>query len=191
MLAYEIISTNTAKPFSLWLAYTFGLPFREVNIDEKMYGIITEKTLYDQGYLLAAKRSKSWINWQADLYNMALPNRIHQKLWKNYVEPDISVICDRHNLNDRSCSGTPSYIIEIASLSSRRMYYNCKNGLYMDAGIHEYWIVGPEKERTTIYRFDEDATPTIASFEQDIPVGIYEDLVINIAEILNIWRLQR
>jgi Uncharacterized protein conserved in cyanobacteria len=110
---------------------------------------------------------------------------------KNYVEPDISVICDRHNLNDRGCSGTPSYIIEIASLSSRRMYYNCKNGLYMDAGIHEYWIVGPEKERTTIYRFDEDATPTIASFEQDIPVGIYEDLVINIAEILNIWRLQR
>ena len=59
VLAYEIISTNTAKPFSLWLAYTFGLPFREVNIDEKTYGIITEKTLYDQGYLLAAKRSKS------------------------------------------------------------------------------------------------------------------------------------
>ena len=30
---------------------------------------------------------------------------------KNYVEPDISVICDRHNLNDRGCSGTPSLIL--------------------------------------------------------------------------------
>lgn len=31
----------------------------------------------------------------------------------------------------------------------------------MDAGVREYWIVDPEKERTTIYRYEEDAVPMI------------------------------
>ena len=105
---------------------------------------------------------------------------------KNWVEPDISIICDKSKITNRGCIGAPDYIIEIVSPSSRRMDYNRKNGLYMDAGVREYWIVDPEKERTTIYRFEEDAAPTITSFEQDIPVGIFEDLVINIAKLLGI-----
>ena len=39
---------------------------------------------------------------------------------KNYVEPDISVICDRDKLTDRGCTGAPDWIIEIVSPGSRR-----------------------------------------------------------------------
>lgn len=42
---------------------------------------------------------------------------------KNYVEPDISVICDKSKLSDRGCEGAPDFIIEIVSPSSRRMDY--------------------------------------------------------------------
>ena len=38
---------------------------------------------------------------------------------KNYVEPDISVICDQHKLNDKGCVGTPDWIIEIVSQIGR------------------------------------------------------------------------
>ena len=34
---------------------------------------------------------------------------------KNYVEPDISIICDKDKLDDRGCNGAPDWIIEIVS----------------------------------------------------------------------------
>ncbi len=104
---------------------------------------------------------------------------------KNYVEPDISVICDSNKLTDRGCSGAPDLIFEVVSPSSRRMDYNRKNALYSDAGVREYWIVDPVKERVTVYHYEEDAAPTIYTFTQLITVGIYKDLTITIADLLN------
>ena len=60
---------------------------------------------------------------------------------KTYVEPDISVICDKNKLTDRGCKGAPDFIIEIVSPGSRKMDYSTKNALYSDAGVREYWIV--------------------------------------------------
>ena len=34
---------------------------------------------------------------------------------KNYVEPDISVICDKNKLDGKRCNGAPDFIIEIVS----------------------------------------------------------------------------
>ncbi|MBT9779853.1 Uma2 family endonuclease [Clostridium sp. MCC353] len=103
---------------------------------------------------------------------------------KNWVEPDISVICDKDKLTDRGCLGTPDWIIEIVSPGSRKMDYSVKNALYSEAGVREYWIVDPEKERTTVYRYYEDAAPMIFAFNQEIVVGIYGDLPITISELL-------
>ncbi len=103
---------------------------------------------------------------------------------KTYIEPDISVICDKDKLDDRGCNGAPDFIIEIVSPSSRKMDYSTKNALYANAGVREYWIVDPEKDRTTVYRYEEDAAPTIVPFHQPIQAGIYNDLSITIAELL-------
>ena len=103
---------------------------------------------------------------------------------KDWVEPDISVICDKNKLTDRGCSGAPDLIVEVVSPSSRRMDYSTKNALYSEAGVREYWIVDPEKERTTIYHYEEDAAPTIYTFSQAVPVGIFEGLSITIADLL-------
>ncbi len=103
---------------------------------------------------------------------------------KNYVEPDISVICDKNKLDDRGCNGAPDFIIEVVSPSSRKMDYSNKMTLYSNSGVREYWIVDPEKERTTVYRYEEDAAPTIVPFTQSITVCIYKDLSITIADLL-------
>lgn len=103
---------------------------------------------------------------------------------KTYVEPDISVICDKNKLTSKGCNGAPDLVIEVVSPSSRRMDYSTKNTLYSDAGVREYWIVDPAKERTTIYRYEEDAAPIFYLFSDDVPIGIFPELTINIADLL-------
>lgn len=50
---------------------------------------------------------------------------------ETYVEPDLSIICDK--ISDRGCEGAPDFIIEVVSPSSRRMDYNIKNAKYAEA----------------------------------------------------------
>ncbi len=103
---------------------------------------------------------------------------------KDWVEPDVSVICDPGKLTDRGCLGAPDLIFEIVSPSSRRMDYNIKNAIYAQAGVREYWIIDPIKERVTTYHYEIDAAPAIHTFDQEIPVGIYEGLSICISSLL-------
>lgn len=103
---------------------------------------------------------------------------------KDWVEPDISVICDKSKLTERGCNGAPDLVIEIVSPSSRKMDYSTKNALYSNAGVREYWIVDPEKERTTVYHYEEDAAPALYAFDHEATVGIYGDLAIVISELL-------
>ena len=102
----------------------------------------------------------------------------------NYVEPDISVICDKSKISNRGCEGAPDFVIEIVSPSSRKMDYSLKNTLYSDANVREYWIVAPARERTTVYRYEQDAAPIIIPFDDFIKVEIYGDLNICIADLL-------
>ncbi len=101
---------------------------------------------------------------------------------RNYVEPDISVICDSNKLNDNGCAGAPDWIIEIVSPSSRRMDYTTKLFKYRTAGVREYWIVDPDKNRVTVYTFDDDDMNEY-SFSDDIPVNIYPEFSINLSKL--------
>ena len=102
----------------------------------------------------------------------------------NYIEPDISVICDKEKLSERGCEGAPDFVIEVVSPSSRKMDYTMKTSLYSEAGVREYWIVDSLKRRTTVYRFEEDVAPIVFPFEADIAVGIYKNLDINVGKLL-------
>lgn len=97
----------------------------------------------------------------------------------NYVEPDISVICDEHKLDNAGCHGAPDWVIEIVSPSSHKMDYYLKLFKYRTAGVKEYWIVDPDKERIFVYRFEQDTMDEYL-FGNDVPVGIYRDFVIKV-----------
>lgn len=101
---------------------------------------------------------------------------------KNYVEPDISVICDKNKLTEKGCSGAPDWVIEIVSTSSRRMDYFTKLFKYRTAGVREYWIVDPEKNRITVYNFESEDTGDY-TFTDSVKTGIYEDLSIDFSII--------
>ena len=56
---------------------------------------------------------------------------------KTYVEPDISVICDKNKLDEYGCHGAPDWIIEIVSPGQQ------KNGLlYKTFKIQYLWCQG-------------------------------------------------
>lgn len=101
---------------------------------------------------------------------------------KNYVEPDISVICDPKKLNDKGCVGAPDWIIEIVSPGSRHMDYFTKLFKYRTAGVREYWIIDPDKDRVTVYNFEADSMEEY-SFTDNIPSGIYPGFSLNLSKL--------
>ena len=99
---------------------------------------------------------------------------------RTYVEPDISVICDKSKLDDRGCNGAPDWVIEIVSPSSKRMDYLIKLLKYQKAGVKEYWVVDPERKSIMVYDFAGGDADTY-SFKDESPVGIYDgDLKLKI-----------
>lgn len=101
---------------------------------------------------------------------------------RNYVEPDISVICDRDKLDEKGCQGAPDWVIEILSPSSVKMDCERKVELYHETGVREYWIVDPEKNRITVYDLEHEDMNEY-TFADTVETGIYPDLSINFGNL--------
>ena len=99
-----------------------------------------------------------------------------------YLEPDISVICDKSKITDEGCKGAPDWVIEIVSQSSKRMDYYIKLFRYRTAGVKEYWVVDPEKNHVIVYDFEHDEVMDY-TFSDKVKAGIYEDFEIDFTEI--------
>lgn len=97
----------------------------------------------------------------------------------NYLEPDISVICDLSKLDEKGCHGAPDWIIEIVSHNSKARDYMAKLFKYRTAGVREYWIVDPMKEMVTVYAFEKDSVEQY-DFGEEVPAGIYEGFSIKV-----------
>lgn len=100
---------------------------------------------------------------------------------QTYVEPDISVICDKDKITDKGCNGAPDWIIEIVSPNSYHRDYFVKLFKYKTAGVREYWIVDPDKERVMIYDF-ENENGNEYTFSDKVKAVIYGDLEIDFSE---------
>ena len=102
---------------------------------------------------------------------------------RNYVEPDISVICDKEKLDEKGCHGAPDWVIEIVSPSSRYMDYTRKLSLYEAAGVREYWIVDPIQGNVTVHDLEHNEEPELHSFSERVRAGIYEELFLDFSEL--------
>lgn len=103
----------------------------------------------------------------------------------NYVEPDISVVCDKSKLDDKGCNGAPDWVIEIASPGSSRVDYGIKLFKYRSAGVREYWIVNPKTYTINLFDFENNAKSGQFGFDEDVPVCIFDGFLINISDLLS------
>lgn len=89
-----------------------------------------------------------------------------------YVEPDISVICDKNKVNQGGCKGAPDWVIEIVSPGSVRMDYYTKLFKYRSAKVKEYWIVDYEKKLISVYDFQNENLERY-DIPGEVPVNLY------------------
>lgn len=98
----------------------------------------------------------------------------------NYVEPDISVICDTSKLDEKGCHGAPDWVIEIVSPGSKTMDWFIKLVKYSNAGVREYWVVDSENSLITVYNFEKN-TMEEYPFGDETPSGIYDGFSIKLS----------
>ncbi|HIS31442.1 MAG TPA: Uma2 family endonuclease [Candidatus Limivivens intestinipullorum] len=101
----------------------------------------------------------------------------------NYVEPDLSVICDPSKLDDKGCHGAPDWIIEIVSPGNPEHDYLTKLNKYWLAGVREYWIVDPRTKCITVYFFETGILARHYTFNDTVSANIYEDLTIDFGQL--------
>lgn len=103
---------------------------------------------------------------------------------KNYVEPDISVICDKSKLTEKGCNGAPDLIMEVVSPSTQQMDYGIKLFKYRPAGVREYWIINPVTRIVNVYDLENEERTCQYSFNDEISVCIFNGLSIQLSELL-------
>lgn len=91
---------------------------------------------------------------------------------KTMVQPDVIVCCDPEEDSGDRIFGSPDFVAEVLSPSTRKKDKFLKLNKYKNAGVREYWMIDPEKQKVLVYLFDHDDDTFIYSFKETIPVSI-------------------
>ena len=104
---------------------------------------------------------------------------------QNYLEPDITVVCDPNKIDEKGCHGAPDLVIEVASPSTYKRDMGIKLFKYRDAGVREYWVINPTTRTIMVNVFDEElGEDYIAqySFDDDATFALYPDLKLRLSD---------
>lgn len=155
-------------------------------IDGRLYDLAPPDTVHQRIVMNQSAEIRNYIKRQGgDCEIFPAPFAVFLiKDDKNYIEPDISVICDRSMLDERGCKGAPDWSIEMISPSNPQMDYGIKIFKYRTAGVREYWIVNPQKETVTVFDLENERLSNQYSFNDDIPICIYENFIISLKKLI-------
>ncbi len=104
----------------------------------------------------------------------------------NLVQPDILVVCDPENRNEKDrYTGVPSLVIEVLSDSTSKMDFVRKLNLYMDTNVSEYWIVNPFSKEVIVYSFINKAVARMLPFvkEDTVKSVLFEGLEVTLKDV--------
>jgi len=109
---------------------------------------------------------------------------------KDYVRPDISIICDNITEETKEYRGSPALIVEVSSPNTRLRDRNEKLKLFEKAGVKEYWIVDPKLKLIEQYVLENDVYSTkaiVTLFDKDegtvVKSTTFEGLEIDLTEV--------
>jgi Uma2 family endonuclease len=104
---------------------------------------------------------------------------------KNWVEPDLIVVCDKDKIGEKRILGAPDLVIEILSPSTAKNDRVLKFHAYEKAGVKEYWIIDPFNQTVEVYLHDEDSLKREGIYFNDdtMPVNLFKDFNIDLQDI--------
>ena len=100
-------------------------------------------------------------------------------------EPDVIIVCDKKKIEGlKTVNGSPDFVVEVASPSSRKYDMNDKMNKYRTSGVREFWLVDYDRNKIIKYTFEGDGDIFIYTFDDVVPVEIYDGkLAIDFGEI--------
>lgn len=128
---------------------------------------------------------------------------------KNYVIPDVMIICNRDIIRFNGAYGPPDLIVEVLSSSTAQNDRTLKKDIYEKIGVKEYWIVDInnrlvevylnkdgrfETDRFYLYLTDEEIAENAllpvddrnkVDYIDSIKVSLYDDLYVKLKDIFN------
>lgn len=145
-----------------------------------------QSIVYELGYAIGGhiKKKKGKCRVYPGPFDVELPTEKG-----TVVIPDITVICDTSKVNEKGCKGVPDWIIEVLSASTQGRDKKEKLEVYEAAGVREYWIVDPFENKVCVYKCRAQgeqkgySLPDTYSFEEEIPSGIFEGLMLCMSEL--------
>ena len=132
---------------------------------------------------------------------------VHLPDEKNVFIPDVSVFCNLSVVKFNSAIyGVPDLVIEILSRSTMKKDIGIKKNIYEHNGVKEYWIINPWAQSIEVYHlidgkfefndvyqvFTEEEFNSLEESERaevkyDIPVSIFENLVVDVRKVFKWW----
>jgi Uma2 family endonuclease len=180
------VSLSKGKKYTVDDIYSLPDGERAELIDGEIYMMATPGRVHQEISMVLSTKIRNYIddkNGGCKVYAAPFSVFINEDDI-NYVEPDISVICDKNKLTDKGCVGAPDWVIEIVSPSSLKMDYMIKLFKYREAGVKEYWIVDPKDKIVYVYDFANDNMVKY-TFDDKVKVNIYDDLEIDFSVFTN------
>lgn len=104
---------------------------------------------------------------------------------KNWVIPDMVIVCDPDKIKKHGIVGAPDFALEILSPSSAKIDRMDKRWAYSKAGVKEYWIVDPANQLVEVYLLKEGVLEleNVYTKEDSVHVHVLENLNIDLANI--------
>ncbi|MDO5423456.1 MAG: Uma2 family endonuclease [Eubacteriales bacterium] len=176
------------KPGDYTLTDYYALPEekRVELIDGVFYEMLGPSTLHQMISMEIASVLKSYIHRKkGDCIVLTAPTDVQLDCdEKTIVEPDVLVLCDRRKLILRCVYGAPDFIVEVLSKRTKKKDMTLKLHKYSAAGVREYWLVDPAKEKVIVYDLEQEELPVIYGFDAKVPVRIFGgECEVDFAEI--------
>src|SRR5699024_2244184 len=104
---------------------------------------------------------------------------------RNWLIPDLIVVCDPNKIKRNKIIGAPDLVIEIISPSSAKIDRMDKRLAYQQAGVNEYWIIDPANQIVEVYLLKGRSLELANVYDKGdvVPVHVLENLTIDLRNV--------
>ncbi|MBB6451042.1 Uma2 family endonuclease [Geomicrobium halophilum] len=104
---------------------------------------------------------------------------------KNWVQPDLMIVCDPKKIEEKRIIGAPDLVIEILSPATARIDRLTKYHKYEEAGVKEYWVVDPHHETVEVFVLQDQSFERTNVFTKSdaVKVSLFPDFEVPLNKI--------
>jgi Uma2 family endonuclease len=118
-------------------------------------------------------------------FDVRFAKTVDEETITTVTQPDLCVICDISKIDERGCLGSPDFIIEILSQSTKHKDIHEKFDIYEEYGVREYWIVDPLNEIVDVFILENEKYRLVGKFTDldTLSVHTLPGLLIDLKEV--------